>query len=477
VGGVPRRGRQSPPGPRLRRRPGRRDPHLGDDRAGPHRCWPATRNVSQLPLGNVPDFTGELFLQSHLLHLDTTDHIFVPPFGAEAPFGIAELTGFPDVVLVPDAATFRLLPWAEGTGWILADMHFHSGQPVPLSTRWILRQALERLQQAGYGYVTGLEVEFYITALDDPRLAPRQAGKPPDPPQVSAVAHGFQYLSETRTDEVAGILQALVDAVQDLQLPLRTVEDEWRPGQIEFTFDARPGLESADTMLLFRTAAKQVCRRHGYHATFMARPALPNFFSSGWHLHQSLVDTRSGGNAFVHRDGDGELLSDVGRHFVGGLLRHAAAVTAFNTPTINGYKRFNPYSLAPSKATWSTNRGAMIRVKGGPGDEATHLENRAGEPSANPYLYMASQVLAGIDGVRHRIDPGPLDVEPYEADRPPLPASLADALESLASDGAVFRDGMGDAWVDYYLLFKRSESERFAQHVTDWEHREYFEMY
>ncbi len=255
------------------------------------------------------------------------------------------------------------------------------------------------------------------------------------------------------------------------------MEDEWGPGQVEFTFDPVRGLESADNMLLFRTAAKQICRRNGYHATFMTRPGLPNFFSSGWHLHQSLRTVSGGENAFTNRADDGAPLSEIGQQFVGGILKHCHEASPFTTPTINGYKRFKPYSFAPDKVTWALeNRAAFIRVIGGPGDEVAHIENRAGEPCANPYLYMASQVIAGMEGVHNQIDPGPLSAAPYESDAPPMPRSLMDAVAALDAS-ELFRKALGDRFVDYFVALKGSEINRFLEHVTDWEQREYFEIF
>ena len=178
-------------------------------------------------------------------------------------------------------------------------------------------------------------------------------------------------------------------------------------------------------MVLFRSAVKQIARRHGYHATFMCRPKLPNVFASGWHLHQSLVSRASGENAFMAKD-KGEALSAFGKHYLAGLLEHARASAVFTTPTINGYKRYRSYSLAPDRAIWGRdNRGVMIRVLGGAGDPATRLENRIGEPAANPYLYMASQILSGLDGVDRKLDPGPSADTPYETKAELLPKSLA----------------------------------------------------
>src|SRR5438552_17719029 len=167
-------------------------------------------------------------------------------------------------------------------------------------------------------------------------------------------------------------------------------------------------------MMLFRSAVKQICRRHGYHATFMTRPKLENLMSSGWHLHQSLRERASSANALTPTDDDA--LSALGRHFLAGLLAHARAAAAFTTPTINGYKRYRGYSLAPDRVIWGhDNRGGMIRVIGGPGDPATRLENRIGEPAANPYLYMASQIFTGLDGMERMLEPGPSADTPLQA--------------------------------------------------------------
>ena len=139
--------------------------------------------------------------------------------------------------------------------------------------------------------------------------------------------------------------------------------------------------------------------------------------------------------------------------------------------------RFRPHSLAPDRAIWGhDNRGVMVRVLGGPGDRATRLENRVGEPAANPYLYMASQVLAGLDGLERRLDPGPGADAPYETKAAFLPRSLAEAVSALRED-AFFRAALGDGVVDYLITIKEAEIARFHAEVTEWEQREYFEMF
>src|SRR5690606_23448520 len=156
---------------------------------------------------------------------------------------------------------------------------------------------------------------------------------------------------------------------------------------------------AADAMVMVRSAIKQVCHRHGYHATFMCRPRIPNVMSSGWHLHQSLCDAASGRNLFIPEQ-QGPELSELGYQYLAGLLAHATGAAALSTPTINGYRRYRSFSLAPDRASWGRdNRGAMLRVLGGAGQEATRIENRVGEPTANPYLYIGTQVLSGLDGI------------------------------------------------------------------------------
>ena len=291
-----------------------------------------------------------------------------------------------------------------------------------------------------------------------------------------SVSSRNQYLTEQRYDLMEPALEIIRRDVLALGLPLRSVEVEFGPSQCEFTFQPTAGLEPADNMVLFRSAVKQIARRHGFHATFMCRPKLPNVFASGWHLHQSLVSRDSGENAFMAREGD-EALSPLGRAWLAGLLAHARASTVFTTPTINGYKRYRTYSLAPDRAIWGRdNRGVMIRVLGGAGDAATRLENRIGEPAANPYLYMASQILSGLDGVDRKLDPGPSADTPYETRAALLPKSLREAVFAL-DDDPFFREAMGAPFVDYYVHIKNAEIERFQAEVSDWEHREYFEMF
>lgn len=407
---------------------------------------------------------------------DTSHKTVFPVFTAGGGFGIPQMQGAADVLMIPDPTTFRVLPWSPGTGWLLCDVHFADGRPVPFATRNLYRTVLSDLAGRGYDFVAGLEVECHIFKNEETRMAPEDAGQPGRPPAVSLLSHGYQYLTEQRYDQMEPVLEFIRRDVMGLGLPLRSVEVEYGPSQCEFTFKPGVGLAPADDMVLFRSAVKQICHRRGYHATFMCRPKIPNVVSSGWHLHQSLVSRANGENAFMSTDPN-EPLSPFGRGYLAGLLRHARAAAVFTTPTINGYKRYRSYSLAPDRAIWGRdNRGAMIRVLGGAHDSATRLENRVGEPAANPYLYMASQILAGLDGVDRALDPGPSADAPYETDAALLPKSLREAVFALQED-QFFRKAMGSTLIDYYTHIKNAEIERFQAEVSDWEQREYFEMF
>ena len=405
-----------------------------------------------------------------------TSHKTVFPVLAGGGIGMAEAPGGGDILMVADPTTFRILPWSPRSGWVLCDLHFKDGRPVPFATRGLMKSALARLDAAGYRFVAGLEVECHLFRLEDTRLAPEDSGQPGTPPDVSLLSHGYQYLTEQRFDRMEPAFDLIRHALQALGLPLRSIEVEYGPSQAEFTFQPTEGLAPADLMILFRSAVKQVCSRNGLHATFMCRPRIPNVISSGWHLHQSLIATATGQNALMANE-DGAPLSPLGMRYLAGLLDHARAGAVFTTPTINGYRRYRAYSLAPDRATWACdNRGVMLRVLGGPRDPASRIENRVGEPAANPYLYMSAQIHAGLDGILRALDPGPSADRPYEADVPPLPKSLAEAVGLLDGD-TFFRACFGDAFIDYYTFIKRAEIARFEQDVTDWEQREYFDLF
>ena len=223
---------------------------------------------------------------STLLLKDTAHRTVFAAFTPGGGVGMPQMQGAADVLMIPDPSTFRVLPWAPDTGWFLCELQFQDGSAVPYCTRQLLRKAIKTL---GYEFIAGLEVEFHVFRIVNPSLKPSDAGQPGSPPEVELLSTGYQYLTEQRYDLIDPVVQILRKDLESLGLPLRSFEVEFGPSQLEFTLPPLPGLEAADAMLLLRSAVKQTARRHGYHATFMCRPKLPNVMSSGWHLHQSLA--------------------------------------------------------------------------------------------------------------------------------------------------------------------------------------------
>jgi glutamine synthetase len=423
---------------------------------------------------------------STLMLKDSSDRTAFKVF---EPGGTASLPGFGfanNLLLLADPDSFRQLPWTQATGWLRAQPWFQDGQPVELDTRRVLQRALAKLADAGFTMMCGLEVEFHIYKLQDlqPALDPMQAAWPGPAPAVSLVHPGFNLLAEGWFDLAEEPLRIVQHTAQALGLPLLSLEVELGPSQVEAVFDVTDALTAADNMVLFRNAVKMALRRAGYHATFMCRPPFPNIMSSGWHLHQSLCDARTGCNVFM-RDTPApnsdptqasHTLSETGEHFLAGLLQHARGMTVFCTPTTNGFGRFRPNALAPQSVLWGRdNRGAMLRVVGECGDRSTRIENRIGEPAANPYLYFASQVHAGLDGIQRKLKAPPATDAPYAGAGESLPTSLGEALSALQAD-TVLCDAFGGDFIGYFTRVKQSEQQRFeaAEDPDEFHRREYF---
>lgn len=421
---------------------------------------------------------------SSLLLKDTSGRTAFPVFAADVGVGVEGFSGAGDVVLVPDPITFRPLPWSPGSALLVCDLRFPSGEPVPFCTRSILRRLLQDLGTRGYGLHLGVELEFHVYRAHE-QLAADHVGAPGDPgqaPITSPTTRGAQLLNDEALDELDELICALQSGLTRLDLPLRSIEVEFGPNQLEVTLGARQALAAADDVVLCRAAIRQISRRMGYCATFMSRPAGAKTASTGWHLHQSLCDFDTGRSVFTppacaHASGPGYgILSDTGGSYLAGVLAHAAGAAVFTTPTVNGYKRYQPQSLAPDRVVWGIdNRGAMVRVVRGADLAAVRLENRSGEPGTNPYLYVASQIVSGLDGVDRNLDPGPPTEEPYTDGTRRLPRSLGEALDALADD-ALFGSALGEPVVAWYAALKRSEFERYLAHVSDWEQREYFAL-
>ena len=319
--------------------------------------------------------------------------------------------------------------------------------------------------------VVGLEVEWYLLRLAEDHLTDENIGAPgmrARPVHTWPVEPGYSYHSESNMDLMQPVLSALAEAYEQIGLPLRSLENEWGPGQVECTFAAEDALKAADDLILFRTATRQVCRRLGYFATFMCRPGLKGYYSSGWHLHQSLVDA-----------GTGAQPADARKPGTRSCRRSAWATSA-------GWSRMRrPAPPSPRRPSMATAASGRIRWRPTAPDGDTTIAapccassaasaipargSRTASASRPPIPISTSlrRSSPGATASSNKRDPGPQDDEPYAAERPPLPASLTAALDAL--DGsALFRAELGDTFIDYFLKLKRNEAGRFtALHGRD----------
>jgi glutamine synthetase len=429
---------------------------------------------------------------STLLLKDSADRT---AFRVFEPGGLDGLPGFGaanNLVLLPDGASFRRLPWAPDTAWLRAEPWWDDGRPVEADPRRVLQRALAELAAAGYGLKCGLELEFHVFRIVADGLPAEAAAWPPEPPPLRHLHPGYKLLAEDHADLADEALDIVRSTAQGLGLPLRSLEIELGPSQVEAVFAPTDALTAADQMALFRGAVRQALRRKGYLASFVCRPPLPNTIASGWHLHQSLVDLH--GNPVMalaaaapppvppvpqvtpgRPDDARQLLSDAGVHWLAGLLAHARGLAALCAPTIPAYARYRGSVMAPQSVGWARdNRGALLRVLGGPGDPDTRLENRLGEPMANPHLAIAAQMAAGLHGLRAALQPPPATSAAYGDGAPALPASLAEALDALAAD-AELQQALGPSMALIFETVKRQEIARHAEAVDDlqWQRREY----
>jgi len=433
------------------------------------------RGKTLVTAGLESAFRNGMAMTSTLLLKDTSNRTVFPVWTADIGFGAGTLTGAGDVLIVPDPATFRVLPWSKHNGAMLCDVFFKDGRRMPFCSRTILKRAVGDLADAGMAMVCGLEVEFYVFKIDEPKLAHADGGMPPLPPETSLLSHGFQYMTEARYDALEPVMDQLRRAAQAMTLPVRSMEAELGGSQFEFTFEPDGPLPHADAMIMFRSMVKHVCRRNGLHATFMCRPKVENAIPSGWHLHQSIVDVRTRRNLFVPDNDDA--LTPAANGWIAGLLAHAEASCLLTTPTINGYKRYQPHQLAPDRIQWGRdNKGAMIRGLMSPGDKASRIENRVAEPAANPYLYFTSQILSGNDGIKRGLSAPPPVENPYTSEAVALPKSLIAAIERFETS-ELYRGKLGSDFVRYLTQLKRAEWDRYMLTVSEWEQREYFSLF
>lgn len=420
-------------------------------------------------------FTSGLAAPSTLLLKDTAHKTVFPVWSTDPDVVGVGMAGAGDILMVPDPATFRILPWSPHSAWILCDTRYKSGAEIPFSSRDILKAAIKRLDARGVNLVVGLEVEFHVYEVIDPSLEHAHATMPGQPVETRNLAQGYQFLTSTRYGALEDVMDMLRRNCQALGLPIRSMEVEMGPSQFELTFDPADPLTHADNMMMLRAMVKEVCAKQGLHATFMCRPNVENAAASGWHLHQSLVDASTGEN-LMKSNADGSI-SRTASSWIAGLLAHATESCILTTPTVNGYKRYRPHQLAPDRIQWGRdNRGAMIRGLLSADDDASRVENRVAEPAANPYHFFASQILSGLDGLeKGMVAPDPAET-PYDGADQALPESLLSAIQAFEAS-EFYRQALGDTFVAYLAQIRQAEWNRYHLTVSEWEQAEYFGLY
>jgi glutamine synthetase len=383
------------------------------------------------------------------------------PMGDVVPVQGGVESGLPDISARPDLSTLTDLPWEPGALWCLADTTVPGGAAAEESPREVARRVRERLAELGLSAVVGPELEFYL--LEEDTASPTGWKRYADAP-------GNVYVVGRKGDP-RGVLLTMLRYLRDASLRVTAANHEFCGGQFEINLYHSDLLDAADRAFRMKSAVQEIARHEGMLATFMAKP-FNDEGGSGFHLHVSLVD-QDEQNLFGDPDGE-HGLSEIGRYAIAGVLAHAPALAAVLNPTINSYKRFGPDTLAPWLIDWGLdNRSAMVRIPPERG-AASRMEVRLGDATANPYLAIAAIGAAIYLGVRDKQEP-PRPLEGYGYDpesAPKLPQSLPEALDALEADTEL-REVLGDFFVDSFLTYKRNETERFAQFVTDWEFREY----
>ena len=370
--------------------------------------------------------------------------------------------GLPDVCVRPDLTTLSALPWEPGVATCLGEVTDPATSgPAAESPRDLLRAVLARCAAQGLRPVVGPELEYFLL-----EPAPQTPTGWRRAPEVS----GAVYTAGLRADPGNHLLRTL-RLLRDLGLGVVTGNHEFDGGQYEINLTHSEALDAADRAFRFKAAVKELARKEGNLATFMAKP-FGDAGGSGFHLHLSCQD-EEGANAFDDPTG-AHGLSATARHAVAGILAHAPALTALANPTVNSYKRFGPDTLAPWLIDWGLdNRSAMVRIPPERGSGA-RLELRLGDASANPYLIVAGTVAAALLGVQAGLEPpAPLEGYGYDTARSAvLPKDLPAALDALEADTAL-TELLGKGFTTSYLSYKHNEVERFQRHVTDWEFTEY----
>ncbi len=399
---------------------------------------------TMLPSAFEASLTDGVRMAATLLLKDRAGRTALPVFDAAAMAkwgALASFTGASDIHLMPDLSRLRMLPWAAGVAWVPC-IAISEQAPDP---RTSLVRATNALAKRGWQLNIGLEIEFHV--YRKPGVA-NAAVEPLHP--------GFQLLSERSADSCHVVFDVIQSTCASLNLPLTSLEIEMGPSQFEAVFAVQDALKAADCLALFRSSTQLALARAGYIASFGCRPPFEHVSSSGWHLHQSLSSLDAGKALFSPTDKDSDSpLSSIGLAYLAGLLDHTPALTAVAVPSIGGYARFAPNRLAPSELSWGVDsRSSLLRVVGH--GASARIENRLGTPDANPYLTIATQLQAGLDGIDRQLPtPSP------NTGLGRLPSTLVDALNALASDLTI-TDALGPQMHSVFNAVKTQEAKDFT---------------
>jgi glutamine synthetase len=391
-------------------------------------------------------------------------------------FDGSSITGFnaieeSDMVAIPDPSTFQLMPAREGEmkmARMICDIVTPDGKPYEGDPRYVLRRALERMRALGFEtFNVGPELEYFLFENDKGTETLDEGG----------------YFAMTTLDAASGLRQETVHALESMGIPIEYVHHEVGPSQHEIDMRFAPALEMADHTVTYRLIVKEIAKKAGYHATFMPKPIFGEN-GSGMHTHQSLFS--DGRNAFF--DGDDKWhLSDAGKAFIAGQLRHAREIAAVFAQWVNSYKRLVPGYEAPVYVAWSQrNRSALIRIPlYKPGSEqATRAEIRCPDPACNPYLTFAALLHAGLEGIEQGYElPEPMETNLYhltpeqrrERGIVSLPETLGEAIDAL-SESELARKALGPHIFDRYIELKRKEWDDYRVQLTGWELERYLSV-
>jgi glutamine synthetase len=370
-----------------------------------------------------------------------------------------EEIAYADQRLKPDPTTAAVLPWAESTGRMICDAFWDDGRPLGAAPRQVFRRVLERCRDLGYEPLIGLEPEFYV--LDGETKQP--------------LFEGYHIFNTVRNTWVP-LIERIVKEMRQFGIDIITANSEYAGSQWEIVFGPSTGMAGPDVAFSFKNAVKELAHQEGLIASFMSKP-FADSAGCGAHNHIGLRDLESDGNAMSDQDHHWGL-SQTGRSFVAGQLRHARSIYTLLAPTVNCFKRQRTHTFSPTNVSWGPeDRSAFVRVKGGD-PRSKHVENRAPTGLSNPYLASAGLLAAGVLGIANGLELEPPAVPPAEEDesKPKLPATVEESLEALESDRAIV-ELLGDEFVRAYGAMRRYELQRFADHVTDWELQEYLELY